>query len=175
MAGTLTHGFIRSGRWLRKEIVTLWPVFLFFLISFLLLILVLKVALGEFSVKVTVFSNAAIGALLAAKAALTLDEMPLARRLERYRRIVAVTCKAVAYGLTALLFLYVERVLGELHKFGNLDAASQHVSPYGVRWIVVWGLGISIVFFLYFSFVEISERLGKGELWKLFFEPAKPV
>jgi hypothetical protein len=116
-----------------------------------------------------------IGALLAGKAALILDEMPLARRLEHHRRIVAVACKAIFYGLTALLLLYVERVLEALHKFGNLDAAIQHVSPYGVRWILIWALGITIVFALYFSFFEISQRLGEGELWKLFFEPPKPA
>jgi hypothetical protein len=174
MAGTLSKGFLGVRRWLHKELVALWPVFLFFLVSFLILILLFKIALGEFSIKVTVLSNA-IGALLAAKAALVLDGTPLARRLEHYRRIVAVACKAVFYGLTALLFLYVERVLGALHKFGNLDAAVQHVSPYGIRWILIWALGITIVFALYFSFVEISERLGEGELWKLFFEAPKPV
>jgi hypothetical protein len=175
MAGTLAHGFTRSGRWLRKELIALWPVFLFFLVSFLILILLFKIALGEFSIKVSVISNAVIGALLAGKAALILDETPLAHRLEQNRGIVAVACKALFYGLTAFLFLYVERVLDGLHKFGNLDAAVQHVSPYGVRWILIWALGITIVFALYFSFVEISRRLGEGELWKLFFEPPKPV
>jgi hypothetical protein len=31
-------------------------------------------------------------------------------------------------------------------------------------------LGISIVFALYFSYVEISLRMGEGELTRLFFE-----
>jgi hypothetical protein len=31
-------------------------------------------------------------------------------------------------------------------------------------------MGISIVFVLYFSFSEISQRMGKGALWKLFFK-----
>jgi hypothetical protein len=43
----------------------LWPVFLFFLVGFLLLILLIKVALCEFSIEVAVLSNAEIGAQLA--------------------------------------------------------------------------------------------------------------
>jgi len=61
------------------EFNALWPVFVFFLVGFLLLILLLKAALAQFSIEVTVLSNAVIGALLAAKAALVLDETPLRR------------------------------------------------------------------------------------------------
>jgi hypothetical protein len=123
MTASSSHGLVRVGRWLRKDLVALWPVFLFFLIGFLLLILLIKVALGEFSIEVALLSNAVIGALLAAKAALILDETSLERNLEQYRRIVAVAAKVLLYGLTSLLLLYIERVLEALHKFGNLDAA----------------------------------------------------
>ena len=173
MAGSSSHVLVGVGRWLRKELAALWPVFLFFLIGFLLLILLINVALGEFSIEVRVISNAVIGALLAAKAALILDETSLERSLQRYRRIVAVASKVLLYGLTSLLLLYIERVLEALHKFGNLDAALQHVSERGARWIMLWALGISIVFALYFAFVEINERMGQGELWRLFFESPK--
>jgi hypothetical protein len=70
---SLSHAFARVGRWLRKEFVAIWRVFLFFLVGFLLLISLLKLALTQFSIEITVFSNAVIGALLAAKAALLLD------------------------------------------------------------------------------------------------------
>jgi hypothetical protein len=173
MAVTSSHALVGVGRWLRKELVAIWPVFLFFLIGFLLLILLIKVALAEFSIEVAVLSNAVIGALLAAKAALILDETSLERTLQQYRRIVAIVGKVLLYGLTSLLLLYIERVLEALHNFGNLDAALQHVSERGARWIVLWALGISIVFALYFAFVEISERMGEGELWRLFFESPK--
>jgi hypothetical protein len=109
MGGSLSNGFERVGRWLHKELVALWPVFLFFLVGFLLLISLIKLALTQFSIQVTVLSNAVIGALLAAKAALLLDETSLARRLEHYRRIVAVGARMLFYGVTCLLLLYAER------------------------------------------------------------------
>ena len=94
MASTLSHAFGGASRWLRREFSATRPVFLFF-IGFLLLILLLKTELAQFSIEITVLSNAVIGALLAAKAALILDETPLARSLEHYRRIVAVAIKTL--------------------------------------------------------------------------------
>ena len=81
MATSLPHALAGAARWLRKEFVAILPVFLFFLVGFVLLILLIKLALAQFSVEITVLSHAVIGALLAAKAALILDETPLARVL----------------------------------------------------------------------------------------------
>jgi hypothetical protein len=138
MTDTLSQAFGGTGRWLRKEFRALWPVFLFFLIGFLLLILLIKIALAEFSIETALISNALIGALLAAKAALILDETPLARTLKRYRRIVAVATKVLLYGVTCLLLLYAERVLDAMHKFHNLSAALGHAFQYGIRSVLVW-------------------------------------
>ena len=174
MAATLSHGFAGVGRWLRKEFVAILPVFLFFLVGFLILITLIKLALAQFSVEIAVLSNAIIGALLAAKAALVLDEAPLARSLRDDRRIIAVAMKVVFYGVASLLLLSVERVLEALSKVHNLDTAFRYAVEHATRYRALsWALGISIVFALYFTFVEINERMGQGELWRLFFEPPK--
>jgi hypothetical protein len=171
MAGTSSHGFAGVGGWIRKEFIAIWPVFLFFLVGFLLLISLIKLALAQFSIEVTVLSNAVIGALVAAKAALVLDETPLARSLERNRRIVAVAVKVLFYGVTSLLLGCVERFLEALHKVHNSGGALRYLIEHATRYrILAWALGISIVFALYFTFVEINERMGEGELWRLFFE-----
>src|SRR5450755_1082906 len=62
------------GRFLRREFIAAWPVFLFFLIGFLLLLAIIKLALANFSIEITALSKAVVGALLAAKASLILDE-----------------------------------------------------------------------------------------------------
>jgi len=112
--------------------------------------------------------------LLAAKAALVLDETPLARSLEHNRRIVAVAVKTFFYGVASLLLLSVERYLEALHKVHDFDAAFRYAIEHATRYrMLVWALGISIVFALYFTFVEISESMGEGELWRLFFESSK--
>jgi|SRR5271166_3163142 len=171
MAATLSHGFTGVGRWLRKEFVAAWPVFLFFLVGFLILITLIKLALAQFSVEITAFSKAVVGALFAAKAALVLDEMPLARSLEQYPRIVSVVVKTLLYGVATGILAYVERFLEALHKVHSFGGAIRYVIYHASHYrILAWALGISLVFALYFAFFEISEYMGKGALWNLFFE-----
>jgi len=171
MAATLSHAIAGVSRFLRKEIVAAWPVFIFFLTGFVLLFLLLKLALARFSIETTAVSNALVGALIAAKAALVLDETPLARSLENYRRIVAVAVKTFFYGVASLLLGYLERVLEALRKVHSFNAAIHYVIDHANHYqLLAWVLGISIVFSLYFSFFEISRRMGEGALWRLFFE-----
>src|SRR5882724_6408871 len=92
-----------TGKWLHREFVAARPVFIFFLVAFLLQLLIIRLAVAQFSVPVTALSKALVGALLAAKAVLILDETPLARKLERYRRIIAVAMKTLMYGLGTLM------------------------------------------------------------------------
>jgi hypothetical protein len=171
MAGALSHGVASTGRFLRKEFVATWPVFLFFLVGFLLLITIVKLALAEFSIAITALSNAVVGAGLAAKAALVLDETPLAASLEHYPQVIAVAVKTFIYGTAGLMLGYLERFLEALHKLHNVDAAIQYMIEHANHYrLLAWVLGVSIVFALYFAFSEISRRMGEGSLWDLFFE-----
>ena len=157
-------------QFLRREFDAGWPVFLFFLTGFSLMILIIKLALAEFSIGIAVLSNAMIGALIAAKAALVLDETSLARSLEKYRRIVAVVAKTLFYAALSVLLGYVERFLEAFHKVHTLGGAILYVVSNANHFrLLAWALGTSIVFGLYFSCLEISRRMGKGELFRLFF------
>jgi len=145
--GNVSRIFVSVAKFLRRELVAAWPVFLFFLVGFLLLLLLIKLALANFSIEVTALSKAVIGALLAAKAALILDETPLARRLDQYRRIVAVAVKTILYGSITLLLGYMERILDALHRVHNFGAAVRYVSAHAnVYRLFAWALGISLVF-----------------------------
>jgi hypothetical protein len=176
MTTGLAPAFAGLGKWLYREFVLAWPMFLFFLAGFLLLLLLIKLALAQFSVDIRTLSNAVVGALVAAKTVLVLDETPLARRLEQYRRIVAVAVKTLLYGVGALLLGYVERILDALHKVHNFDAAVvytiDHASLYR---LLAWALGTSLVFAVYFALFEINERMGEGALWAMFFESPAAV
>jgi hypothetical protein len=165
------------GRWLRREFVEARPVFLFFLTGFLLLLVLIKLALANSAVEITALSKAIVGALLAAKAVLIINGTPLERRLERYRRVVAVAVKTLIYGSITLLLGYLERVLGARHRTHDLDAAAQYViAQAGWDRLCAWALGISILFAIYFAAYEVNRRLGEGKLWSLFFEsPKLPV
>src|SRR6516225_9867224 len=98
MAAILSITTARVGRFVCKELKAAWPIFLFFLVGFPLLLCLTKLVLAGFSVDITAISSAVVGALIAAKAALVMDETPLARNLENYRRFVAVAVKTFFYG-----------------------------------------------------------------------------
>ena len=136
--------------------------------------LIIKLAVAQFSIPVTAFSKALVGALLAAKAVLILDETPLARKLERYRRIIAVAVKTLMYGLGTLMLGYLERLLEALRKVGTFDwALREVVDQANLYRFFAWVLGISLIFAIYFTLSEINEHMGDGALWSLFFQPPR--
>ncbi len=160
-----------AGKWLHREFAAGWPVFLFFLTAFLLQLLIIKLAIAQFSIPLAAFSKAVVGALLAAKAVLILDETPLARKLERCRRIVAVAVKTLLYSVSVLLLGYIERILEALHRVGTFDGALRDVIDQANMYrFFAWILGISLIFAIYFVWSEINERMGKRALWSLFFQ-----
>jgi hypothetical protein len=139
-----------------------------------LLLLLVKLALAQYSIEITALSRAFVGALIAAKAALVLDETPLARALERYRRIVAVAVKTFLYGIAFLLMGYLERVVEALHKTHEIGGAIGYVVDHASQYrLLGWALGVSIIFALYFSFAEISRYMGKGALANSFSDRAR--
>src|SRR6266436_3212874 len=160
-----------TGKWLHREFVAARPVFIFFLVAFLLQFLIIKLAVAQFSVPVTALSKAFIGALLAAKAVLILDETRIGRSLEHYRKIVAVAVKTLLYGFGTLLLGYLERFLEALHRSGSFDGAVQQmIDQANVYRFFAWVLGVSLIFAIYFVWSEINEHMGEGALWSLFFE-----
>jgi len=162
---------VATGKWLHREFVAARPVFIFFLVAFLLQLLIIKLAVAQFSVPVTALSKAFVGALLAAKAVLILDETRIGRSLEHYRKIVAVAVKTVLYGFGTLLLGYLERFLEALYKVGTFDGAVRDmVDQANVYRFFAGVLGITLIFAIYFVLSAINERMGDGALWSLFFE-----
>jgi hypothetical protein len=168
--------FASIGKFLRREFAAALPVFFFFVVGFLFLLMFIKLALANFSIEMTALSKAVIGALFAAKAVLILDETPLARRLEHYRRIFAVSVKTFLYGAITLLLGYLERFLDALRRGHSFDAAVRYmIEQANMYRMLSWVLGVSLVFALYFALLEIEKRMGEGELRKLFFDPPETV
>ena len=160
-----------SGKWLHREFVAARPVFIFFLIAFMLQFLIIKLAVAQFSIPITAFSKAVVGALFAAKAVLILDETRIGRSLERYRKIVAVAVKTLLYGFGTLLLGYLERFLEALHKSGSFDAAVQQmIEQANMYRFMAWVLGVTLIFAIYFVWTEINQRMGEGAVWSLFFD-----
>jgi hypothetical protein len=160
-----------TGKWLHREFVAARPVFIFFLVAFLLQLLIIKLAVAQFSIPISAFSKAVVGALLAAKAVLILDETPIGRHLEHHRKIVAVAIKTVLYGFGTLLLGCLERFLEAWHRVGTFDGALRAmIDQADVHRFFAWVLGVTLIFAIYFMLSEINDHMGKGALWSLFLE-----
>jgi hypothetical protein len=59
-----------ADNWLLREFNSLWPVFLFFLVAFLLQLLIIKLALAQFSIPVSALSKALVGAHISCQGAI---------------------------------------------------------------------------------------------------------
>src|SRR5258708_36371008 len=144
---------------------------MFFVIACLLQFLIIKVEVAQFSIPVSALSKAVVGALFAAKAVLILDATPLARHLERYRRIIAVVVKTLLYGFGMLVLGFIERLLEALHPVGTFDGGFSDVVHHANLYrFFAWVLGVSLIFAIYFALSEINKRMGEGALRSLFFQ-----
>lgn len=133
--------------------------------------LIIKLAVAQFSIPITAFSKAVVGALLAAKAVLIIDETHIGHVLERYRKIVAVAVKTLLYGFGTLLLGYLERFLEALHRSRSFDGAvRQMIDQANIYRFFAWVLGVTLIFAIYFVWSEINERMGEGAVWSLFFD-----
>lgn len=167
----LPQSIAATGKWLHREFVAARPVFIFFLVAFLLQFLIIKLAVAQFSIPITAFSKAVVGALFAAKAVLIIDQTPLGRSLEHHRKIVAVGVKTILYGFGTLLLGYLERFLEALHRSGSFDGAVQQmIEQSNMYRFMAWVLGVTLIFAIYFVWSEINQRMGEGAVWSLFFD-----
>ena len=165
------QSIVTTGKWLHREFLAARPVFLFFLVAFLLQAMIIKLAVAQFSIPISAFSKAVVGALLAAKAVLIIDETRIGRSLEHSRRVVAVAVKTVLYGFGTLLLGYLERFVEALHRDASFDGAVRDmIDQANVYRIFAWVLGVTLIFAIYFVFAEINDYMGKGGLWSLLFE-----
>ena len=167
----LPQSITATGKWLHREFSAARPVFIFFLVAFLLQCLIIKLAVAQFSIPVSALSKAVVGALFAAKAVLVLDETPLARSLEQYRRVIAVTVKTLLYGFGMLVLGFIERCLEAWHRVGTFEGGFRDVVHQANLYrFFAWVLGVSLIFAIYFALSEIKKRMGEGALWSLFFQ-----
>jgi hypothetical protein len=106
------------------------------------------------------------------RSGLILDQTPLARSLDHYRRIIAVAVNTLLYGSATLLLGFIERLLEAWHRTGTVAGKFRDVVHQANLYRFFAGvLGISLTFASYFTLSEINERMGDGDLWSLFFQP----
>jgi hypothetical protein len=161
---------MRFFNWLGREAKVAWPIASFFFIGFVIVLLIVKLMLEQYSIETVTLSRALIGALIAAKVVLILDKTPVARSFKSYPRIIPVVAKAAVYALSFILVTKLEQSLDAWRHSGAVQSDRASMSIHGdLHRLLAVALGVGIVFAVYFALSEISEHIGDGVLWNLFF------
>jgi hypothetical protein len=151
--------------WFRRELRATRPVCLFFLTGFLLVLLVVKLALAQYSISVNALSRALLGAVLAAKVVMVLEKTPISRPFGHSPRIIAILFKSLVYGMSVILFGILERILDALrHAPTMLLGLHRAFLSLNLNRLLSVALGVTIVFGIYFTFAEINEFMGGDAL-----------
>jgi len=152
------------------------PPVLFFFTAFLLIGVIFKLLVTQYSIQFTAFTSAAVAALIIGKVILLIDWAESGRDFGSHRRIVVIACQTFVYALAVITLGIAERILEAAHKAHSLrdgfdvTLANAHFDRF-IGLVIL----ISMVVFIYLVFQEIQRAMGKGALYRLLIERPDPI
>lgn len=155
-------------KFLAKEIKEIAKVTLFFLISFGLILLLVKLLLAEYSIDVYVLTKIIVGSLVAAKAVIIVDQLKIVKSSHKPRYLI-IAYKSFFYTLAVLIIGLIEKIFDGYKETKNLGSAiSMMIQDRNMSHFFAVILCLAIVFSLYNIFDELNNYFGKGKLYKFF-------
>jgi hypothetical protein len=155
----------------RELLRELAPKIFFFFSVFMLMFLIFKLFIAQYSIEFSAFTKAAVAALIVGKIISLLDWAQSGYRFDRYPRALVIAGKTVIYGLAVIIFGTGDRILKAFLKQGsiragvNLMIAHANMDRFlGLVLLICLVVGASLII------QEISRAMGSGALFRLFFE-----
>ena len=147
------------------------PKVLFFFVSFMLIFLLFKLFVSQYSIEFSAFTKAAVAALILGKVVPVVDWAESGYRFDGHRRIVVVAAKTLSYALVVMVLGIGERIVEASRKQASLRAGIQFLiaNADGHRFLGLVLL-VSLVVGAYLTMQEIERAMGEGALFRLFFE-----
>lgn len=147
------------------------PVVLFFFVAFLLIFVMFKLFVSQYEIEFSAFTKAAIAALILGKVVPLLDWAQSGYRFDTHRRAVVIGCKTFIYGLVVIVLGIGEKIFHSVREAGSFqDGISRVIANANVDRFLGLVLLISLTVGSFLVIQEISRAMGKGALFKLFFE-----
>jgi hypothetical protein len=161
----ITHGLIGLVR-------ELAPIVLYFFIAFLLIFLMFKLFVAQYSIEFFALSKAAIAALILGKVIPLLDWAQSGHSFGTHRRAVVVGCKTLIYALVVIVLGIGEKTYHGVHEAGSLQGGiSLVIANASLDRFLGMVLLVSLIVGSYLVLQEIDRAMGKGALFSLFFKP----
>ena len=157
---------------LKNEIVTVGLTTLFFASWFCMMVLLKKLVLSEYEIRVGNLSVALLGALVVAKVVLIMETIPIGSRLRARSGLFHIAMRTLMYALGVFLVLLVEKAFEARHEYGGFGSALANVwhhkdMPH------VWATAICVAgaLLMFNTFFIIRRHVGKRRLRLMFISP----
>ena len=147
------------------------PKVLFFFSAFILIFLLFKLFVAQYSIEFSAFTRAAVAALILGKVIPLLDWAQSGRRFDTQRRVVVIAGKTFVYGLVVLVLGIGERMFEAFRKQGSWSKGIDFlIANANIDRFLGLVLLITLVVGTYLTLQEIDRAFGKGALLRLLFE-----
>ena len=159
---------------IRKELLEVLPAFTFFLIMFSILGVTKALTLKAYGITVHASAVAVIGALIVAKAILIANKLPFLNLYPGKPLIWNVVLKTIVFGAITFLFLFIEELLRQSHRYGGIAEAYRHLRT-DVVWPAFWvrEIWITVLLLFYCAAVELARVVGFDRVKEIFFGASK--
>lgn len=169
----------RPSRWFTRvehavlhEFRHVLPPTIFFFLGFNLILFTKRLILAEYLVEFSGFLIATTAALIVGKVVLVADKMPFLRRLDHAPLAQPILFKTVIYTLLVMVARLVEAFVHYLIEGGTIGQGrfiAHQMSSFSWYQFIAVQLWVFVLFLVYVTGNEISQLLGDGELFKIFF------
>lgn len=156
----------------KHEFRQVLPPTIFFFVGFNIILFSKRLMLAEHLIQFSGFFIATMSALVVGKVVLVADKLPFLRRYDNAPLIRPILFKTVVYtflvGTVRLLEAFIHYVAGggEVGQGGFIDDILGRFSWDHFVAVQMW---VFVLFLIYVTASEISNLLGDGELYRLFF------
>jgi hypothetical protein len=148
------------------------PVVIYFFVAFGLVFLLFKLFVSQYSIEFSAFSKAAVAALILGKVIPLVDWAGSGYRFDYHRRAVVIGCKTFIYGLVVIVLGIGEKIFHSVREAGSFHGGIDHaMANANLNRFLGLVLLISLTVGSFLVMQEISRAMGKGALFRLFFEP----
>lgn len=155
---------------LKKEFLEMLPPTIFFLFVFTVVLVARHYTVEDYTLSADSWRLVFISALIAGKAILIADALPLFRWLEHSRLIYNVIWRVLLYLAIVLFFQVLEDLIPLWRKLGSLSGATTAWVD-EVNWQKFWATHLVFVVFLsFYSLVTgIIDALGRERFMRMLF------
>lgn len=155
---------------LKRELLSLIPPTLFFLVALGLLVFTKHLMLEQYGIHFADFGAIIVGALIIGKVVLIADHLPFTNRFPNKPLIYRIVWKSFVYVVAAFIVRTGEELIPRIIEHGSLRQGTTHLVA-EVIWPHFWVIYIwlSVLLFTYCSLRELVRVIGEDRVLELFF------